>query len=219
MSTDLSNKKFPKTAQQGAFSWLFEAARERMRDTAKNVRMTAAWRTWPTIHKIAKALQEGLTTDRDNEQYKHDSMHRLAARMADCYPTPAHFPYPDDPERQQEAVALMVGGGLSKDNSNIWGVTYEDVLALYKAEYTNLESPLAPPDHAAEAAYEKDMDQWGALNAAVGGDLYSDPQKLAVMRQLDREMSDAPWEEFEARVIEAVQDMPQSNAPTAPEIS
>lgn len=59
------------------------------------------------------------------------------------------------------------------------------------------------PD-AADLAHDEEMDEWEALNQAVGGDLWDDPDKLAIMRQLDDEMTGADWQDFHEAVVQAV---------------
>ena len=59
-----------------------------------------------------------------------------------------------------------------------------------------------------DAAYEADMDNWSRLSKAVGGDLFDNPEKLAIMRQVDGDPANdgIPWQEFHARVVAAIQD-------------
>lgn len=59
------------------------------------------------------------------------------------------------------------------------------------------------PD-AIEEAHASDMDEWEALNQAVGGDLWDNPEKLAIMNDLDARMQDADWSEFHDAVVQAV---------------
>ena len=146
MSTDLTTKDFPTPANRGPFSWLFDHARPRLRDTAKAVRMGAAWRTWPTIHWIAKDLQERLTTDHDVAADRQCELHAMAARCAKFYPTEAHLRLDQGNDRRQE-IALTIGGGLNEGNTNLYGITLDEVLALYRAEYAAVETPTTSPAH------------------------------------------------------------------------
>lgn len=59
------------------------------------------------------------------------------------------------------------------------------------------------PD-AVETLHAQDMDEWETLNEAVGGDLWDDPDKLAIMQRLDDEMHGADWQEFHDAVVQAV---------------
>ena len=84
MSTDLSQHNFPDQSQRGFLSALLETVRPTLREAARFVRMEAAWRTWPSIHRVAKALQEGLTTDADRAAQRQDQLETYAARIAKC---------------------------------------------------------------------------------------------------------------------------------------
>lgn len=134
MSSDLSNNEFPTQAENGALSWLLEAFRTRMRDTAKFVRMEAAWRTWPTVHRVAKALHENLITAADTEAERQNSLHAMAERCALFYPTEEHLIRALQDAGRNE-VALTIGGGLDEGNSNFHGITLDDVLELYRREH------------------------------------------------------------------------------------
>ena len=48
---------------------------------------------------------------------------------------------------------------------------------------------------ALDIAHQEEMDEWEALNQAVGGDLWSNPEKLEIMRSLD---TNEAWENFES---------------------
>ena len=108
MSTDLSDRKFTDSAQNGAFSWLFEGFRTRMRDTAKAVRMEAAWQTWPTIHKISKALHEALEKPADREAMRQSDVNDLVDRLGQLYSDPATIGDINDPATR-ERLAFDLG--------------------------------------------------------------------------------------------------------------
>lgn len=133
MSSDLSNREFPETANSGALNWLFEGFRTRMRDTAKFVRMEAAWRTWPTIHRISKGLHERLISPADTQAERQEFLHDHAKRCADMYPTEAHLQAAIKSEGLRR-VSMSIGA-LEEDNPNFYGVTLDDVLEVYRDEY------------------------------------------------------------------------------------
>ena len=132
MSTDLTDKNFPNTAERGAFQWLFEGFRTRARDTARFVRIEAAWRTWPNVLKVSQAIQEALTTPEDIAAVRSDQLHAYASRLATVYPT-GNFPYADDPVKWRENLCLNVG--LDPDRPDMDGIEFEDVWQLYQAQY------------------------------------------------------------------------------------
>lgn len=146
MSTNLTTEDFPTTANRGPFSWLFDYARPRLRDAAKTVRTEAAWQTWPTIHRIAKSLQERLTTDQDIALDRQGELHAMAARCAKFYPTEAHLRLDQGDDRLQE-IALTIGGGLDDGNTNLHGITLDEVLTLYRAEYATTNTPATTHTH------------------------------------------------------------------------
>jgi len=131
MSTDLSNKNFVESAENGAFSWLFEAFRVRMRDTAKAVRMEAAWNTWPAIHRVAKALHESLITPADELAERNSCLEDMVERCAAFYPTEEHLQRAIEYGGRND-VALSIGGGLDDNNQNLHGITLDDVLSAYR---------------------------------------------------------------------------------------
>ena len=137
MSSDLSNRAFPETANSGALNWLFEGFRTRMRNTAKFVRMEAAWRTWPAIHRVAKAMHEGLITNADRDAARASDLHDLAKRCADMYPTKDHLIQALN--EGKEHVAL----GIGVTDTNIHGITLDDVLELYEAQYVKTREQYA----------------------------------------------------------------------------
>lgn len=140
MSTDLTTNEFPEKSSKGAFNWLFEGFRKRMRDAAKFIRMEAAWRTWPSVHAVAKGLQEQLTTAEDIEAVKQDSLHAYAARLAEVFPS-GQFPHADDPKAMMENLCYNIG--LDPDEPDAHGIVIDDVLALYRAQY----APAAASNH------------------------------------------------------------------------
>ena len=195
MSTDLTNKNFPNTAEKGAFHWLFEGFRTRARDAARFVRIEAAWRTWPNVLKVSQAIQEALTTPEDIAAVRTQNLHDYARRLATVYPT-GNFPYADDPVKWRKNLCHNMG--IDPDQPDTHGIEFEDVWKLYQTEYAAEGTAKANPD---EIAYSDQVDGWEALNQAVGGDLYSNPEKLAVMRRIDEETDGASWEEFHSRVV------------------
>lgn len=128
MSTYLSEKRFTDSAQNGAFSWLFEGFRTRLRDGAKFVRTEAAWKTWPAVHLVAKALHESLVTDGDTAAEYQDNLHALAERCTKFYPSEDRLGNLHDPKRQRE-VALTLGLGPNDVEQ------LNDALEVYRAEY------------------------------------------------------------------------------------
>ena len=68
------------------------------------------------------------------------------------------------------------------------------------------------PD-AIEEAHAADMDEWETLNQAVGGDLWDNPEKLAIMNALDLQMQDADWSEFHDAVVQAVNNPARAPVP------
>ncbi|MEL6362426.1 MAG: hypothetical protein AAFR21_15220 [Pseudomonadota bacterium] len=63
------------------------------------------------------------------------------------------------------------------------------------------------------------MDSWEALSQAVGGDLWSNPEKAAIVRQIDKEMQGASWEDFHNAVVTKISAMPQNTATISHDIS
>ena len=132
MSTDLSERKFTDSAQQGAFSWLFEGFRTRMRDTAKAVRMEAAWQTWPTLHKISKALHEALETPADKEALRQSAVHDLVDRLGQHYPDPATICDINDPAtRERLAFDLGIIGECEEPGAQF---PLDEILERYEAD-------------------------------------------------------------------------------------
>lgn len=140
MKGDLTQRDFPEPAYNGALRWLFEGFRTRMRDTAKAVRHDAAWYDFPTVHRLAKGLQERLTTDADHQHERQKEVHRLAKRCADVLPTETHIqklltrpredsmrPHLSPMEELAKEMSLVDGEHL--------GISMDEVLELYRAEY------------------------------------------------------------------------------------
>ncbi len=67
------------------------------------------------------------------------------------------------------------------------------------------ESLMATEPDAIDLAHDQEMDNWESLNQAVGGDLWSDPEKLATMRRIDNEMEGADWQDFHEAVVDEIQ--------------
>jgi len=207
MSTDLSNREFPDNAESGAFSWLFEGFRTRMRDGASRARMHAAWKNWPTVHKVAKAFHEALVTERDVAAARDNNVATLTARLSLKYPTPDRFPAINgDMEGWRQDIALMLGISSTDDPDLL-----DDVIAAYEAENGAV---IAMAEAAAPDPHHVEMDGWEALNHAVGGDLWSNPEKTAIMREIDATTTGASWDEFHAAVVQAI-----SERGTSPELT
>ena len=205
MSTNLSNREFPEKSISGALPWLFERLRIGMRDTAKFVRMEAAWRTWPNVHRLAKPLHEALITEHDISSAREGNVAFLAERLALFYPTPDRFPATNgDVENWRHEIALNLGISATDDPNLL-----DDVLARYEAD----NGQIVPAElSSGEQAYKDDRDGWEALNQAVGGDLWSNPQKAAIMREIDAATTGASWEEFHNAVVTEIGKMPKAEA-------
>ncbi|MEM9716007.1 MAG: hypothetical protein AAF826_05765 [Pseudomonadota bacterium] len=203
MSTDLSKRKFTDSAQNGAFSWLFEGFRTRMRDTASRARMHAAWKNWPAVHSVAKALHETLVTDRDIQALRQRDVSDLTKRLSLKYPTPDRFPaVAGDMQKWRQDIALMLGISGTDDPDLL-----DDVIAAYEAENGAV---IAVAEAAQPYAYHTEKDGWEALNQAVGGDLWSDPQKAAIVRDIDAATAGASWDDFHAEVVRAISERAQT---------
>ena len=197
MSSDLSNREFPETANTGAVKWLFEGFRTRMRDTASRARFHAAWKNWPTAHKVAKALHETLVTEGDIAAARASDVVDLTKRLELFYPTPDRFPaVAGDMEKWRHDIAMNLGIANTDDPALL-----DDVIAAYEAKHGDV---IAVAEAAEPDPYYAEMDGWEALNQAVGGDLWSNPQKTAIMREIDANSHGASWEEFHAEVVAAI---------------
>lgn len=131
----LSRSTFSESTHDGFLDSIFDRVRIRLREAAKFVRMEAAWRTWPTVHKIAKPLHEALITDGDRAAERNSEIHAMAERCARFYPTEGHLIRALQAHDGREEIALTIGGGLDEGNSNYHGITLDDVLALYRSQY------------------------------------------------------------------------------------
>lgn len=199
MSSDLSNREFPETANSGAVKWLFEGFRTRMRDTASRARFHAAWKNWPTVHKVAKALHETLVTERDVAADRASNVATLTERLERFHPTPDRFPpIAGDMEKWRRNIALTLGISNTDDPALL-----DDVIAAYEAKHGDV---IAVAEAVEPDPYHAEMDGWEALNQAVGGDLWSNPQKAAIMREIDANSHGTSWEEFHAEVVQAIAD-------------
>ena len=196
MSTDLSRSNFPDQSKPGFLSALAEAVRPTLRDAARAVRMEAAWNTWPLIHRVSKALQERLTTDHDIAEHKAVHLTDLVQRLEHTYLSPERFP-PVNGNMQEWREKIALNLGMHADGDI---VSLDEVIAAYEAKNGPVVS-VAEEAHL--DVWEQDMDDWSRLNQAVGGDLFTNPAKHALLQQIDRETSGAPWDEFHARVVDA----------------
>ena len=145
MSTELSKNTFTDSAQNGAFSWLFEGFRTRMRNAAFEVQFSAGWNNRPTIHKWAESIHNRLTKPEDIENTRQEWVHAHAQRCADVYATLDRLGDMSDPERRTE-VALDIGLGMDFDDPAA-EITLDEVLALYRAEYLKGKPPAAIISH------------------------------------------------------------------------
>lgn len=212
MSTDLSEKTFSESTHDGFLDSIFDRLRIGLRDAAKFVRTEAAWRTWPTVHNLAKPLHEALITEGDRLAARQSDIADLTQRLELTYPTPDRFPsIGGDVQQWRHSLALDLGITDADDPSLL-----DDVIAAYEAKNGSV---MAIAEAAEVDPYETEMDGWAALNQAVGGDLWTNPAKAAVMRRIDAEMADAPWEEFHNAVVTEVADMPQTDAKISHDIA
>ena len=212
MSTDLSEKTFSESTHDGFLDSIFDRLRIGLRDAAKSVRMEAAWRTWPTVHKLVQPLHEALITEGDRTASRQSDIADLTRRLELTYPTPDRFPAIDgDIQSWRHSLALNLGITDADDPSLL-----DDVIAAYEAKNGHVTA-------IAEAAevdpHEQEMDGWTALNQAVGGDLWTNPAKAAVMRRIDAEMTEASWEDFHNAVVTEIAAMPQTEVSVSRDIA
>lgn len=64
---------------------------------------------------------------------------------------------------------------------------------------------------AKQESHNADMQRWNDLSDAVGGDMFDDPEKLAVMRKVDNETSGMgmEWDDFAEKVIAEIKAIPK----------
>ena len=212
MSTDLSDTQFPEHSGRNLLLGIFDSIRPRLRDAVGDVRFHAAWYDMPWVHKIFKSLHENLTLESDKVAARTSYLKACAERLSLMYPSADRFPHQGDIEKMRETLALEIGSLAPDDDSDPHSVKLDDVLALYHAKYAQ------EPDSTvgiADYAHDEEMDGWERLNQAVGGDLFSNPDKLAIMRQVDGDPANAElsWDEFHSRVIEAIRECGHAPAP------